>query len=114
MSHHHMTLPPITYTPLPKTKPAERRTNAGRILKRGSVFAPKDAEETEDSDEIQASSRQINPIAGRSGRNDSSDDEDAPKHKPQSTATLLSDGTLRTLLLLQEQAGNSETDRIEL
>jgi hypothetical protein len=109
-----MTLPPITYMPLAKTKPAERRTNVGRIFKRGLAGALKDINDADETDEADSLRRGINPIAGRAARDDSSEDEDPPKRRPSSTTILLSDGTLRSLLLLQEQEnGRAGPDRTE-
>jgi len=103
-----MTLPPVIPLPLPKAKPAQRRTNVGRIFRSGSTSATNDIDETDETEEGSGVGSQVRPVAGRSGKDGSSEDDDLPKRKPQSPTGLLSDNTLRNLLLVQEQASAAD------
>lgn len=100
MSRHHVTLPPITYTPVPKPKTTRRRVGVGRLQKDGASSVS-DVDETEDSGDARPVGRQIAPIAGRSG--DDSPGSDQQRRRTGPTTGRLSETTLRTLLLVQER-----------
>jgi hypothetical protein len=100
MSRHHI-LPPIVYTPAPpKPKKTERRPRTSALQKSG-VAASEEAGDAEEAGEVL--------VAGAPAR--------AAAHPPQdpftpvesagrripSTTGKLSDGTLKDLLLAQEQ-----------
>ena len=104
MSRHHI-LPPIVYTPVPRPKKAESRPNIRRIQKKG-VAASEDVGEAEEAGEVS--------VYGASARaaahplQDQSTPIESAKRRIPSTTGKLSDGTLKELLLAQEQEGGQE------
>ena len=95
MSRHHVTLPPLIYTPVPKPKTTRRRVGVGRLQANGDV------DETEESGDVQAVGGYVTPITGRS--QDDPDTTDQRRGKPGLTAGRLSETTLRVLLQMQER-----------
>ncbi len=94
MSRHHVTLPPLIYTPVPKPKTTRRRVGVGRLQADGEI------DETEETGDAQALGRHITPITGRS--QDDPDGSDQRRGKPGPMGRL-SETTLRTLLQVQER-----------
>lgn len=99
MSRHHVTLPPLVYTPAAKPKTPRRRIGVGRLQKNGASSIS-DVDETEESGDLDAFGRQVTPIAGRSG---DPPDSSGQHRKTRSTTGLLSETTLRNLLQAQER-----------
>ncbi len=95
MSRHHVTLPPLIYTPVPKPKTTRRRVGVGRLQADGDV------DETEDAGNVQAVRGYVLPVDGRS--QDDPDSSDQRRGKPGPTGRL-SETTLKVLLLVQERA----------
>jgi hypothetical protein len=99
VSRHHI-LPPIVYMPVPRPKKAESRPNIRRIQKKG-VAASEDVGEAEEAGEVS--------VYGASARaaahplQDQSTPIESAKRRIPSTTGKLSDGTLKELLLAQEQ-----------
>jgi hypothetical protein len=100
MSRHHM-LPPIVYTPQPKPKKIQSRKS--RVQSR-SAAAVKNAADVEDTEETRETSapRQAAPASGHSALQNFVPIEGA-EQKTRSTTGRLSEGTLKTMLLAQEQ-----------
>jgi hypothetical protein len=96
MSRHHVTLPPIIYTPVPKPKLARRRPGIGRLLKTAARAAIGDVDEADDISEVDPA-----PFAGRPP---SIDAFELPDQQGRSTTGLLSENTLKIMLLAQELA----------
>ena len=93
MSRHHM-LPPIVYTPAPpKPKKTERRRGVGYSEATG------EADETEAAGDIS----HAGPAQRPSTLPRNSLPVDATERRVHSTTGNLSDGTLKELLLVQEQ-----------
>ena len=100
MSHHHI-LPPIVYTPAPpKPKKTERRPRTSAVQKSG-VAASEEAGEAEEASEVF--------VAGAPARaavhplQDSFTPVESAGRRIPSTTGKLSVGTLKELLLAQEQ-----------
>jgi hypothetical protein len=101
-----MTLPPIVYTPpAAKPKPAQRRSGIGRLFKAGSASEADDVDEAGEAEAAAGIRQQVTQIAGRGDRgNRSSDGESPPQGKPQSAPALFSDGMMKAMLQVQEDA----------
>jgi hypothetical protein len=99
VSRHHI-LPPIVYTPVPKPKKAESRPNIRRIQNKG-VAASEDAAEAEEAGEVWAYGAPVR-AAAHPLQDPSTPIENAERRIPSTTGKL-SDGTLKELLLAQEQ-----------
>jgi hypothetical protein len=99
MSRHHIQLPPIIYMPPPKPKKLERRKKLNRIQFR-SAGSIKDTDDAAEIDEIELgqSTSANNPLP------DNLHPIDGSERKTNSTSGLLSQGTLREMLLVQEKA----------
>ncbi len=100
MSRHHI-LPPIVYTPAPpKPKKTENRPRTSRLQKKG-VAASDEAAAAEEASEVF--------VAGTPARAavhalpDSFTPVEPAERRIPSTTGKLSDGTLKQLLLAQEQ-----------
>jgi hypothetical protein len=97
VSRHH-TLPPIVYTPAPpKPKKTERRRGIWHVKGKG---APSDAEATEETGETSSPP----PARGVSPLPQHSIPVEAAERRIHSTTGKLSDGTLKTMLEVQEAA----------
>jgi hypothetical protein len=100
MSRHHI-LPPIVYTPAPpKPKKTERRPKTSAMQKSG-VAASEEAGETDEASEVFTAGG-----TARDGVHAPSDPftpVESAEHKIPSTTGKLSEGTLKELLLAQEQ-----------
>ena len=98
MSRHHM-LPPIIYTPPPKPRKIESRKRRIQLRSTGIVRNADEIDETEETSALQPPVT----VAYRPPT-----DTDAPiegsERKPKSTTGLLDEGTLKVMLLAQEQA----------
>jgi hypothetical protein len=98
MSRHHVQLPPITYVPQPKPKKIERRRSLRgfQIRSDGSI---KDADDTAEIDEkLGLPSTSANkPLQNNFSPIDGSE------RKPKSTSGLLSQSTLKVMILVQEK-----------
>jgi hypothetical protein len=98
MSRHHVTLPPIVYTPEPpKAKEARRRRRVGTTQ---SVEATDDAAEVDDAGSAApvytaAPSQHSRPV-------------EAVERRTASTTGKLSEDTLKALLAVQEESGRGE------
>jgi hypothetical protein len=95
MSRHHM-LPPIINLPLPRPKKIESRRRPGRIQLRGGV-ATEAAGEVGETFEMSGSGQ---PAAARPKTFLPVEGAD---QKPRRPPRLLSEGTLKALLRVQEQ-----------
>jgi hypothetical protein len=97
MSRHHM-LPPIVYTPQAKPKKIESRKSRVQVRSAGAAGKAADVEETGETIGFEQpvlpsghlASQNFAPIEGA-------------EHKPGSTTGRLSEGTLKTMLVAQEQ-----------
>jgi hypothetical protein len=99
MSRHHI-LPPIVYMPAPpKPKKTERRARTSAV-KKGAVAGSGDVVDTEETAEVFTSGAtakaQIPP-------QDPFAPVESAEHRIPSTTGKLSEGTLKELLLAQEQ-----------
>jgi len=100
MSHHRIHLPPIIYVAPPKPKKPERRRSLRRIQFR-SAGSIKDTDDPAEIDEwigLGQSAPANNPPPGNFSQIDGSE------RKPKSTSGLISQGTLKELLLVQEKS----------
>jgi hypothetical protein len=98
MSRHHI-LPPIVYTPAPpKPKDARRKRGVGYISGAGLT------EETEETEEISDVSRTAPPRAASPLPAHSTPIDGAERRVPSPNGKL-SDGTLKTMLEVQEKDG---------
>ena len=98
MSRHHM-LPPIIYTPPPKPKKIESRKSRIQLRSTNIVRNSGEIDETEKTSGLDRPT----PVAYKPP----TDTETAIKgseRKPKSTTGLLDEGTLKVMLLAQEQA----------
>jgi hypothetical protein len=100
MSRHHIQLPPITYVTPPKPKKLERRTSLRRIQFR-SAGSIKDAD---DAAEVEEQIGLGQPASARNPLPDNFFPVDGSERKPRSTSGLISQGTLKEMLLLQEKS----------
>ena len=96
MSRHHIQLPPIIYVPQPKPKKIERR----RSLRSFQIRSDSSIKNTEDPAEVDekiglGQSANKPPV-------DNFSSTDESERKPTSTSGLLSEGTLKVMLLVQE------------
>jgi hypothetical protein len=99
MSRHHVQLPPLAYLPPPKPKKLERRKSlsAYRIRTGSSVTDTSDAAEIGESFGLGQPAPANDPHPGEfSGIDDS-------EPKPEQERGLLSQGTLKEMLLVQEK-----------
>jgi hypothetical protein len=96
VSRHHM-LPPIIYTPVPKPKKTENRPKTRRIQNKA---AAEDAGDIEETGEVSAS-RGLR-AAPPPSQNAFTPVDGAERRIPSTTGKL-SEGTLKELLLAQEQ-----------
>jgi hypothetical protein len=96
MSRHHM-LPPIVYVPQPKPKKIEPRKSRIQMRSAGKI---EDADEAEETYESIGPSR-LTPVGNKSPPENFSPIEGSEK-KPQPPMGLLSENTLKVLLLAQE------------
>ena len=100
MSRHHI-LPPIVYTPAPpKPKKTERRPKTSALQKSG-MAASEEAGEAEDASEVFVSGATAR--TGVPAPQDSFTPVESAEHRIPSTTGKLSEGTLKELLLAQEQ-----------
>jgi hypothetical protein len=99
MSRHHI-LPPIIYTPAPpKPKKTERRARTS-ALKKGGAAASEDVGDTEETGEVFTSGATAQAQLHPQG---SFAPVESAEHRIPSTTGKLSEGTLKELLLAQEQ-----------
>jgi hypothetical protein len=95
VSRHHI-LPPIVYTPAPpKPKETKRRRGVGFAQGTGDV------DETEETSDISNAA----PARGAAALPQHSIPVEAAERRLHSTTGNLSDGTLKTMLEVQEQEG---------
>jgi hypothetical protein len=96
MSRHHM-LPPIVYVPQAKPKKIEPRKSRIQMRAAGTV---------EDADDVEETYQPIGPGESTRVGNKASLDNFSPvegsERKPQRTPGVLSESTLKVLLLAQE------------
>lgn len=98
MSRHHVTLPPIVYTPEPP-KPKETRRRRGVGFSQGASAAD-EAEETDEAGTAAPAQSAALPQHLRP--------PEAVERRNASTTGKLSDDTLRALLTAQEESGQGE------
>jgi hypothetical protein len=100
MSHHRIHLPPIIYVASPKPKKSERRRGLRRIQFRpaGSI------KDTDDPAEIDEGIGLGQPAPANNPLPDGFSHVDGSERKPRSTPGLISQGTLKELLLVQEKS----------
>jgi hypothetical protein len=96
MSRHHM-LPPIVYVPEAKPKKIEPRKSRIQMRAAGTV---------EDADDVEEAYQPIGPVQSTPMGNKPALDSFSPiegsERKPQRPQGLLSESTLKVLLLAQE------------
>ncbi len=96
MSRHHMQLPPIIYVPQAKPKKIERR-RSHKIRSDSSIKDTDDVAEIDEKNGLgQPASADKLLLGNLSPINGS-------ERKPKSTSGLLSEGTLKEMLLVQER-----------
>lgn len=96
MSRHHIQLPPIIYVPPPKPKKIEKRRSRTQIQSDGSI---NDTDDIADIDKLIAlgqSSHVNKPLLGDFSP------IDGTERKPKRALGLLSEGSLKLMLLIQE------------
>jgi hypothetical protein len=100
MSHHRIHLPPIIYVALPKPKKSERRRSLRRIQFRpaGSIRDTDDPAEIDEGIGLGQPASEKNPLPGGFSQVDGSE------RKPKPPPGLISQGTLKELLLVQEKS----------
>ena len=98
MSRHHM-LPPIIYTPPPRPKKIEGRKSRIQLRSTGMVRNSDEIDETEETSGLDRPT----PVAYKPPM-DTETPIEGSERKPKSTTGLLDEGTLKVLLLAQEQA----------
>jgi hypothetical protein len=99
MSRHHVQLPPLAYVPPPKPKKLERRKSlSGYRIRAGSSV--KDSSDTE---EIGESFGLGQPAPANDPHMDEFSAIDDSEPKPEQEPGLLSQATLKEMLLVQEK-----------
>jgi hypothetical protein len=98
MSRHHI-LPPIIYTPPPRPKKIESRKSRIQLRSTGMVRNSDEIDETEETSGLDRPT----PVAYKPPM-DTETPIERSERKPKSTTGLLDEGTLKVLLLAQEQA----------
>ena len=98
MSRHHM-LPPIIYTPPPRPKKIESRKSRIQLRSTGIVRNSGEIDETEET----LGPDRPTPV-GYKPPKDTETPIEGSERKPKSTTGLLDEGTLKVMLLAQEQA----------
>ena len=96
MSRHHM-LPPLVYVPQPKPKPIENRK---RRIQVGDEATFDGMDETGETHEATAADRSTPAVGAPPPQNFSA--IEGSESKPQPSRGRLSEGTLKTMLLMQE------------
>jgi len=99
MSRHHVQLPPAVYIPQPKPKRIEKRRTL-RLFQVRSDGSIKDADEALEVDQEMGTSPPV--VANKSSSNDLAP-IDGGEGKPKLKFGLLSDGTLKAMLVVQEE-----------
>jgi len=97
MSRHHIQLPPIIYVPPPKPKKIEKRRSRTQIQSDGSI---NDTDDIADIDKLIAlgqSSSANKPLLGDFSP------IDGTERKTKRALGLLSEGSLKLMLLIQEK-----------
>jgi hypothetical protein len=97
MSRHHIQLPPIIYVPLPKPKKIDKRRRRTQIQSDSSIKDANDASPIVDMIGLGHSPSAYNPLPREYSPIDGSE------RKPNQQSGLLSEGTLKTMLLVQEK-----------
>jgi hypothetical protein len=96
MSRHHM-LPPIIYAPPPRPKKIESRKSRIQLRSTGIVRNSSEIDETEETSGLDRPT----PVAYKPPMDTEIKELE---RKPKSTTGLLDEGTLKAMLLAQEQA----------
>jgi hypothetical protein len=99
MSRHHIQLPPVTYLPLPKPKKIDKRRRRTQIQSDSSINHTGDASPIADMIGLGHAPSSYNPLPGEYSPIDGSE------RRPKQQSGLLSEGTLKTMLLVQEKFG---------
>jgi hypothetical protein len=97
MSRHHIQLPPIAYVPLPKPKKIDKRRRRGQIESDSAIKDTDDASPIADIIGLGHAPSSYNSLPGENSPIDGSE------RRPQQQPGLLSEGTLKTMLLVQEK-----------
>jgi hypothetical protein len=97
MSRHHIQLPPITYVPLPKPKKIDKRRRRSEIQSNSSIKDTGDASPIADVIGLGHSPSTYDPLP------DEYSPIDGSERRPKQQSGLLSEGTLKTMLLVQEE-----------
>jgi hypothetical protein len=97
MSRHHIQLPPITYLPLPKPKKIEKRRRRTQIQSDSSIKDTDDASPIANMIGLGPSPSAYNALPSEYSPIDGSE------RRPKQRSGLLSEGTLKTMLLVQEK-----------
>ena len=98
MSRPHIHLPPAIYVAPPKPKKIEKRRRRGQIQADGSV------KETHDASEIETALGLATPASTRKPLPGNYSPVDGLERRPDQTPGLLSQGTLKEMLLVQEES----------
>jgi hypothetical protein len=97
MSRHHIQLPPINYAPLPKPKKIDKRRRRTQIQSDNSIKDTGDASPIDDMIGLGHSPSAYAPLQSEYSPIDGSE------RRPKQQSGLLSEGTLKTMLLVQEK-----------
>jgi hypothetical protein len=97
MSRHHIQLPPITYVPLPKPKKIDKRRRRAQVQSDSAIKDTDDASPIADMTGLGHAPSAYSPLPGEYSSIDGSE------RRPQQQSGLLSEGTLKTMLLVQEK-----------
>jgi hypothetical protein len=97
MSRHHIQLPPITFVPLPKPKKIDKRRRRTQIQSDSAIKDTEDASPISDMIGLGHASSAYSPLPGEYSPIDGSE------RRPKQQSGLLSEATLKTMLLVQEK-----------
>jgi hypothetical protein len=97
MSRHHIQLPPVAYVPLPKPKKIDKRRRQTQIQSDSAIKDTDDASPVMDMIGLDHASSAYSPLPGEYSP------IDGAERRPKQHSGLLSEGTLKTMLLVQEK-----------
>jgi hypothetical protein len=99
MSRHHIQLPPIAYVPLPKPKKVDKRRRRTEIQSDSAIKDTGDASPVADMIGLGHAPSTYDPLPGEYSPIDD------PERRPRQQSGLLSESTLKTMILDQEKFG---------
>jgi hypothetical protein len=97
MSRHHIHLPPLTFVPPPKPKKVDKRRRRTQIQSSGSIKDIDDALPVENAIGLGP------PPSAYDSRSEIDSLTDDSERRPKQPPGLLSQGTLKAMLLIQEK-----------